>query len=341
MIQESKSEWWGFSRHHGWVVLDWNDPRNRPGAESPRRLYLIRCRDWAEAPIRWSDWSPPAYTSAKDQIPAQPGPDQKSALEMVQALQEAFYSVHSRLEAIRSLHPRYITFLAGKRLFDLCGSLGLEVLHHITHVENLPGILADGLLCHRRAKPARNISNAEIQQHRADKQIPGLDGLTLHDCVPLFLAPRPPMLSALREMQGDIIYLLVSTDALLRPRIVFTDGNARSNGTRFFQNIDDLAGLDWELLRARYWNDDDPLQHRENKRRRSAEVLVPEGMPRACIDRIVVMTQACQQRVAKMLGEAGARVPVTVRPELYYPATSQPGEAQQTTGQKVEDEIPF
>src|SRR5271166_2689954 len=87
MIQESESEWWGFSHHHGWVVLDWGDPRNRPRYETPRRFYLIRCRDWAEVPIRWSDWSPPAYLSAKDQIATQPGPDKKALSEQVQALQ--------------------------------------------------------------------------------------------------------------------------------------------------------------------------------------------------------------------------------------------------------------
>ncbi len=341
MIQESENEWWGFSQDHGWVVLDWNDHRNRPGFETPRRLYLIRCRDWAEAPIRWSDWSPPAYTSVEDQIAAQAGADRRKEFEKVEALQKEFYSLHSRLEAIRPLHPRYIPFPVGKRLFDLCASLNLEALYHITHVENLPGILTDGLLCHHRAKPTRDISNAEIQQHRADKQIPGLNGMNLHDCVPLFLAPRPPMLSGLRDVQGDIIYLLVSTDALLRPQAVFTDGNARSNGTRFFQNIDDLSGLDWELLRARYWNHNDPVQHRENKRLRSAEVLVPEGLPRACIDRIVVMTAACQQRVAKALGEAGIRVPVAVRPELYYPSHSQPAVAQPAGAPEAGDEIPF
>src|SRR4051794_13917031 len=113
MIQESESEWWGFSQQQGWVILDWNDPRNRPGVESPRRLYLIRCRDWAETPIRWSEWSP-AYLSAKDWIAARPGLDQKQALETVRALQKTFYRLHSRLEAIRPLHARYISFPEGK-----------------------------------------------------------------------------------------------------------------------------------------------------------------------------------------------------------------------------------
>ena len=325
MIQESESEseWWGFSQHDGWMVLDWNDPRNRPGVESPRRLYLIRCRDWSEVSIRCSDWISPTYLSAQDWIAAHPDLNQTELLERVRALQEFFYPVHSRLEAVRPLHADYISFAKGKWFFDLCDSLGISSLYHITHIENLPGILRDGLLCHRRANPLRDISNADIQYHRSDKLVPGLEGLTLHDFVPLFLAPRPPMLSALREMQEEIIYLLISPDVLLQPQVVFTNGNARSNNTQFHQQIRELVGLDWNLLRARYWNHDDPTQHRENKRRRSAEVLVPGRLAPVRIDKIWVMTDACCQKVLDVLSNLKFRIPVVVQPEVYYPSRLQ------------------
>src|SRR5579864_2852773 len=92
MISESENEWWGFSQTHGWVLVDWNDPRNRPGFESPRHLYLIRCQDWAEIPIWWSTWTPPAYVSIKDRIAALPTTSRESALEQIRTLQEAFHS---------------------------------------------------------------------------------------------------------------------------------------------------------------------------------------------------------------------------------------------------------
>src|SRR5262245_55274821 len=102
MIPEHDNEWWGFSQTHGWVLVDWNDPRNRPGFESPRRLYLIRCQDWAEIPIRWSTWTPPGYVSTKDRIAALPAHSRESALEQIGALQETFYSKTVRRQDLLS-----------------------------------------------------------------------------------------------------------------------------------------------------------------------------------------------------------------------------------------------
>jgi hypothetical protein len=132
------------------------------------------------------------------------------------------------------------------------------------------------------------------------------------------------MLSALRDEQAAIVYLQVNPGVMLRPEVRFTDGNARSNTSSFFSSIDDLRRLDWTLLRARYWNHENPEQHRENKRRRSAEVLVPECVPRGYIERIAVMTEPMRKQVQEILRNSRFDIPVVLAHDLYYPASTEP-----------------
>jgi hypothetical protein len=199
----------------------------------------------------------------------------------------------------------------------------IDCFYHITYIKNLPGILKEGLLCHNKVKEYHDISNLEIQETRHYKRIPLYPKLTLHDCVPLFVAPKPPMLSALREKQSEIIYLHIDPQVLTLSQVVFTDGNARSNATRFYNRLDDLRHLDWEILWAHYWGSDDPAKHQENKRRRSAEVLIPGCIPSPYVQCITVMTPDTRLRALKIVKEAKKEIRVTIDTGMYYPIPSQ------------------
>src|SRR2546425_4346574 len=67
-------------------------------------------------------------------------------------------------------------------------------LHYITPMENVPSILAQGILSHRRAGKLRHQSIAmpEVQARRAGRIVPG--GRPLHDYVNLYICARNPML---------------------------------------------------------------------------------------------------------------------------------------------------
>jgi len=73
-------------------------------------------------------------------------------------------------------------------------------VYHVTHVSNLPGMLADGgLTCvaklrQRGASAYRDIAYPHIQDRRANKGVPCGPGGTLADYVPFYFAPRSPML---------------------------------------------------------------------------------------------------------------------------------------------------
>ena len=64
-------EWWGYNNEHGWVVLDRNNPPNRPGIKGD--LHFLRCRDWKPFEAKRESWNPPLYRYAPNYI-AELGP---------------------------------------------------------------------------------------------------------------------------------------------------------------------------------------------------------------------------------------------------------------------------
>ena len=276
-----------------------------------------------------------AYLAAKVEklLPSIPGLYQQNGLWFNRPVRQEAVSRHkldrptdmqSQLSTLASqrstAHTRLAT--AQETLEEILRKYKIQCFYHITYIKNLPGILKEALLCHNKVKEYHDISNLEIQGARHYKRIPLYPKLTLHDCVPLFVAPKPPMLSALREQQPEIIYLHVGPQVLTLSQVVFTDGNARSNVTRFYNRLDDLRYLDWEILRAHYWGSDDPAKHKENKRQRSAEVLIPGFIPSSYIQCITVMTPDTRLRALKIVKEANKEIRVTIDTGMYYPITS-------------------
>lgn len=205
-------------------------------------------------------------------------------------------------------------------LKQMCEKYGMRCFYRIDHIDNLAGILREGLFCHDQRKWQTDISDQEVQSGRHHKRIPCAPWLTLHDCVPIFIAPKPPMLSARREQQSDIVYLHLSPELLLLPDAVFTDGNARNNSTEFYCDLADFDKLDWDILKAEYWNSSDETVHKENKRRRSAEILIPEHVPPSYIQSVSVLNKETFHRVASILMDVDHRaLPVHINPDLYYP----------------------
>jgi len=230
----------------------------------------------------------------------------------------------------------------------VCQEHRIECFYHITHLDNLCGILANGLLCHNNVKDYHDISDSEIQDRRHFKTLSQNRWVTLHDCACLFVAPMPPMLSVRRDQQAEVIYLHVDPSVLALPGVEFTDGNAASNNTRFYHKIESLGRLDWAILRARYWASDDPEKRDENKRRRSAEVLVPWCVPLSHIRGITVMTRQTYDEVSRIVREANEDIPVRIDPRMYYPSERRARESKPAGDGRplepppaFEDELPF
>ena len=64
--QDESSQWWGYSKEHGWVVLDRTLPCNVPGLKMD--LLFLRCRDVRGFSEKRERWVPPHYEFAPNYI---------------------------------------------------------------------------------------------------------------------------------------------------------------------------------------------------------------------------------------------------------------------------------
>ena len=204
-------------------------------------------------------------------------------------------------------------------------------IYHLTHVDNLGSVIqCGGLLSHnaklQRGIGHRNIAHDTIQDRRARTRVRcGPQGV-LHDYVPFFFGPRPPMLYSIStgfvegyaEGQEPLIYLVTTAQAVGKSscRWVFTDGHATMAFTDFYDDLRDLDKVDWQVMRSRYWYD--TPEQPDRKRRRQAEFLIRDLCPWDLIAEIGVMTADVRERVNTILASVDQRPLVTVRRAWYY-----------------------
>lgn len=142
------------------------------------------------------------------------------------------------------------------------------VVLHLTHIGNLPSILAAGGLWstnHRPSSVAAPLSSAHdnIQARRAHTPVPCGPGGVLHDYVPFYFGARSPMLYANHKGfvpnnphgQAPLIYLVSDVQTLVSAGCawVFTDGHAEMLRalTKASANLADLENLDWQAVHTR------------------------------------------------------------------------------------------
>ena len=187
----------------------------------------------------------------------------------------------------------------------------INFLYHITHVDNMQSIHKYGLLSHKRAHTTgyviEDIADPDVINIRTWKKVPE-SGKRIVEYVPLFFTPRTPMLFVKKEMQDDIVILCLDNVLLLREDVIFTDGNAASYETNFFNDLQSIDNLDWECIRSSYWSN-----FEDGTRKRSAEVLVPSHVPFDHIQRIVVRTERTRQKLNSRL-----QTKVEVDPRWFF-----------------------
>ncbi len=206
-------------------------------------------------------------------------------------------------------------------------------IYHITHLHNLPSIIgAGGLYCdHTRTLQAVDcigIAHQHIKDRRANRRVPTCEGGTLADYVPFYFAPRSPMLYAIHtgnveayaDGQRPVLHLVSSAESVAESGLPFTwtEGHAEIAFSEFFEGLPELRRrIDWEVMRAKYWNDNPPAVI-DRKRKRQAEFLVHRFFPWPLFDTIGVIDRAMKDQVAEILAAADHKPEVQVRPGWYY-----------------------
>ena len=213
------------------------------------------------------------------------------------------------------------------------------MIHHITHIDNLPHILEEGgLVCDAEAAEkalcSRSIAYTAIKERRAITPVQKLRGEsvaaggTLSDYVPFYFCNRSLMLAAIHkgnvpayaEGQRSVIYLVSSAESVAKTDLVwcFTDGHAVEGLTEFYADLVDLEKIDWKAVETWRWGGKWLLLDPDVKRKKQAEFLVHARFPWELVERIAVIDGEIAARVTELLRGAGHRPRVTIEPKWYY-----------------------
>ncbi len=165
------------------------------------------------------------------------------------------------------------------------------LVFRITHRNNLPWILVNGLHCRTSGKRDPNFVNigmVDLIEKRHVQQIEMPPGGTVGDYVPFYFTPLSMMAFNIhtgrnvpKRANREIIILVTSLPKLKNDGIpfLFTDRHASASVPRakFSHNLNHLDRIDWKILQARdFSRDNDDL---EKTGRYQAETLVHKYMP--------------------------------------------------------------
>lgn len=165
----------------------------------------------------------------------------------------------------------------------------LKYAFRITHIDNIPHILKNGLV--KADSPLHDENYVPI----GDPQIIGLrgdievKGYRIGDYIPFYLGPRSPMLYVIQHGYNGvqlvepekIVYCVVRLDDLINNNIdcIFTDGHAVSFLTSFYSR-DKLSSINeivkFDDVYSSQWNSEEDL---DLKRRKEAELLIKNDLP--------------------------------------------------------------
>ncbi len=204
-------------------------------------------------------------------------------------------------------------------------------IYRLLHIDNLAVILDCGGMYAPNHPPEgasdyRSIHNVDIQKIRRQRPIACGPGGTVHDYVAFYFGPRSPMLLQLHtgrvegysEGQEPLIYAVSTIETVTQAGLgfVFSDGHGIAAFTQWFDDLNDLDKVDWDMAYADYWAD--TVDDMDRQRRKQAEFLVHRFCPWEVVHRIGVLNEAIKERVERILNRKNISMPVEVRRQWYY-----------------------
>lgn len=200
---------------------------------------------------------------------------------------------------------------------NLLNKFGINYLYHMTHIDNLKKMIETGcILSHNKIKNSEinhvDISDNSVNTKR-EKSEP-IYNFSIHDYVPLYINPKNPMLFKRKNIQDEIILIAVDKKKIFYSNSIFTDGNAASNKTLFFNELSDLEKLDWKCINDEYWND-----YEDGKRKKCAEVLVKDRIDFPSVKRIICNNDTTAQRIVNLLHKNELfHLDIVINKDMYF-----------------------
>ncbi len=206
-------------------------------------------------------------------------------------------------------------------------------IYRLVHMENLDTLLLRNALHSPNHTPNdglsyKTIHNINVQANRRIKQINCGPGGSIHDYIPFYFGPLSPMLLNLYtgrvpsydEGQEPLIYLRSTIQTVTNSgcQFVFSDGHGLANFSSWYDNLNDLLNVDWNLVNARYWSD--KPQDNDRQRRKQAEFLIWHKCAWSLICEIGVFNKVAKGHVEASLDRFPHchRPHVNVQSSWYY-----------------------
>jgi len=201
-------------------------------------------------------------------------------------------------------------------------------IFRITHVDNLPWLLRNGLWCPSSGKLDPDfvpIGNSDIIEKRSSKRVPVEPDGTLQDYVPFYFTPCSMMLYNIvtgygvpKQGKDDIVILVSSLSRLQSNGVVFvfTDRHALVAYAQFFNDVQLLGQVDWGLLQTRDFSRSASDPGKGD--RYQAEVLAHRNVPIRALLGIVCYSELSRARVVSALDEARVDLAVRVKKEWFF-----------------------
>jgi hypothetical protein len=203
-------------------------------------------------------------------------------------------------------------------------------IFRITHIENVPWILENGLHCCN--SPCRDpsfyeIGNPELIGKRTQRIVPIPPGGVLSDYIPFYFTPFSPMLLNIktgynglkRTPMSDIVIIVTSLHKVEEGNLdfVFTDRHAYVIAAEFFNNLSELNRIDWNVLQRRSFDKRDPDDPGKCERYQ-AEALIKSIIPVSVLSGIVCYSSTQESRLQEEVKRRALELKVVARREWYF-----------------------
>ena len=201
-------------------------------------------------------------------------------------------------------------------------------IFRITHRENVPWILENGMHCRNGRFNAqyKNIGNVDLIDKRSRRLVKMLPGGTLNDYVPFYFTPYSIMMfniktgySGVTRVPNDDIVIFVSSLPHLQSqgvRFLFTNQHAYPIMAKYFSDLEQLGEIDWATIKERDFrhDPDDPGR----KERYQAEALVWKHVPLESFLGVCCHSDAIQQEIESEIAQRHVALKVAVQPNWYF-----------------------
>lgn len=210
-------------------------------------------------------------------------------------------------------------------------------IFHITHKDNLPGIIGDGVIWSedeiiRREINCNLVGMSEIKRRRLEEiKVECCPGTKVGEYAPFFYCPRSIMLFLLykanhpdlayRGGQRPIVHLQADLTEAIRwaeaegKLWAISDGNASTGYVNFSKDLDDVH---WPSVQSNDFRKSHFIDGKQVHEYKQAEFLLMESFPWSLVEKIGVIDQDTADTVIELLKEKSDKALVKVERNWYF-----------------------